>query len=126
MSPGVSFVLAIPLLEPEDNYTLQSPVVGIIYIDSTARNFYIDDNELKSIVAMAQAFLSDLERREPFDRIRNQMLSTSTLKLENRGLPEFAKETIDIVSAMRPPRTSGPFQLNFDYTDFSPNYVERS
>jgi hypothetical protein len=121
MSPGVNFVLAIPLLEPEDNYTLKSPVIGVVYIDSTAENFYIDDEELKIITAMAQAFLSDLERREPFDRVRNQMLSTSSVRLKRGSLPEYAKHTIDIATALAPPQTSGPFQLNFDYTDFSSN-----
>jgi hypothetical protein len=129
MSEGVSFVLAIPLLQPEAGYTLQSPVAGIIYLDSKAPGFSVDDDELLGLVVMAQHFLDGLERapRDAFDRVRNLPftgLSESAPPAE--GLPGEVADAIELVGALPPPRTSKAFQFNYDYQDIIPIRSEAS
>ena len=43
MAKEVGFILAIPLFEPERDYTFPQPVVAVIYIDSDAPGFFVDD-----------------------------------------------------------------------------------
>jgi hypothetical protein len=125
MSGDVGFLLAIPILEPEETlrFTAPSPVAGIIYIDSQAGRFFIGDDELQSIVSMTQQFVDGLEKTSviTFDRTRNvplQGLGTKVPPAE--GLPDNLKHILELVSGVAPPRASRPFQFNFDYSDFVP------
>lgn len=126
MSKKVGFVLAIPLLEPEHNYTHPRPIVGIIYIDSNAPNFFIDDDHLTVLISMTQSFLDDLASAPPetLGRVRNFPLNTiQTKPVPTRKLPSLAAATLTIVSGLRPPRSPGPFELNYDYSDFVPTQI---
>jgi hypothetical protein len=123
MSDEVRFVLAIPLLQPEQPgaFTAPKPVAGIIYIDSTAEQFFVDDDELRTIVAMADQLLGALERAESrsFDRICNMRLrSPSGVVSEREQLPEQVSGELELVMSISPPRTSRPFQFSHDYSDF--------
>jgi hypothetical protein len=123
MAEGVSFVLAIPLLEPEEDYRLHSPVAGVIYIDSKAERFFVDDDELRRLVLMAKQFLDGLERSpaDAFDRIRNLPLTgLSKVPLPVQDLPSAVVDAIELVGTVAPPRTSKPFQFNYDYSDIVP------
>lgn len=125
MSNKVNFVLAIPLLEPEQSsgYTSPSPVAGVIYIDSEAPGFFIDDNELKDLVRMTTELLNALVRakKRPFDRIRNiAMTGLNTPIKAAEKLPENVSDTLQLVSAVRPPQTLEPLDLNYDHSDFFP------
>jgi FAD dependent oxidoreductase len=127
MVDGVSFVLAIPLLEPEKNYSLKSPVAGIIYIDSTEPNFFVDDDKLANLVIIAKQFLNDLERHSSFDRVRNQLLSRVVNEEQPvEDIPDLVRDAIELVENIPAPRTSGPFQFNYDYSDFTPAQIEIS
>jgi hypothetical protein len=123
MKKEVSFVLAIPILEPEEdgNFTAPRPVAGVVYIDSTDRDFYIDDLELQVLVEMIGQFVRGLEvSRQSFDRIRNVMLSGLGSKAPAAdALPDFVAHAFEFAD-LAPARTSGPFQLNFDQSDFIP------
>lgn len=125
MSGDVGFVLAIPLLEPEEQlrYTSPAPVVGVMYIDSNAKGFFIDNKELSGLVFMAQEFLNGLERAEstPFDRIRNVPLTGYGTEVPPAGsLPKRVRNVLELVTQIGAPKTSRPFQLNYDYSDFVP------
>ncbi|MCD9816653.1 FAD/NAD(P)-binding protein [Bradyrhizobium japonicum] len=125
MSRKVRFVLAIPLLEPEDHYSLQTPVIGVIYIDSEADDFFVSDEELEALVALAQRFLSEMEKRDGFSRIRNQRPSlTSTTQCARREIPAEVTDVFEVVAGIEPPRSTRPLQLNFDYSDFAPPQAE--
>jgi hypothetical protein len=126
MSAQVGFVLAIPMLEPENHYTDPRPVVGIVYIDSNEPDFFIDDNHLTVVVAMMQRFLDNLANApaETYGRVRNFPLSQERkTKSPPSRMPRSAAQTLDIVDHIRPPRSSGPFQFNFDYSDFVPTQI---
>jgi hypothetical protein len=125
MSADVGFVLAIPIIEPEEalRFTEPSPVAGVIYIDSATQGFYIDDQELGRLVSMTQHLVNGLEKipAAAFDRIRNVPLSGTGNKLPKaEDLPNNVRNELELVTAVNPPRTSKPFQFNYDYSDFVP------
>lgn len=125
MSGEVGFVLAIPLLEPElpRQFTSPAPVIGVIYIDSEADGFFIDDMEILGLVSVAQEFLNGLERTEasPFDRIRNVPLSGAGTKVPPPGMvPKKERKVLELLMEIPAPRTSRRLQLNYDYSDFVP------
>ncbi len=125
MSKEVGFVLAIPLLEPEHatGFTAPSPVAGVIYVDSQAPGFFIEDKELRELVAMAAEFVEVLTRtdKSPVDRIRNVRLSDLGGAARPPGrLPKSLAGILDLVMDVEPPRSSAPLQINYDYSDFYP------
>lgn len=123
MSEEVGFVLAIPLLEPEiaSRYTAPSPVIGVIYIDSKAPNFFINNADLKRIVSMASEFLEALlrTRHTPLNRIGNVALAEISLEIKPAEvLPQDMCDVFALVAEVDPPRISEAFYLNYDYSDF--------
>lgn len=121
MSRKVGFVLAIPLLESEAVLTQPSPVLGVLYIDSTAPDYFVNDKLLRQIVSMANAFIDALSRlaHAPVDRVKNVPLAelAHTAK-PPEDLPTDVEHVMELVSAVPPPQLQQPLQLNFDYTDF--------
>ncbi|ESW99302.1 hypothetical protein X769_24475 [Mesorhizobium sp. LSJC268A00] len=121
MASEVGFVMAIPILEPEQAglYTAPNPVAGVVYVDSAGRDFWIDDNDVARIVSMTNEFVRGLNGdTDPFDKIRNVPLSSTGGALpEALSLPPDVANALEL-SIVQPPRVSGPFQFNFDYTDF--------
>lgn len=122
MSKMVGFVMAIPIVEPEDpgSYTAPNPVAGVVYIDSEAQDFWIDDAGVARIVRMIKEFVHGLDGGDMdcFPRIRNVLLSGCGDDPPNRSeLPPAVSGAIEL-AALDPPMTSGPFQFNFDHTDF--------
>lgn len=129
MSSSVKFVLAIPLLEPGNSLSNAPSVTGVIYIDSEAENFFIENEELGSIVKMATELLNALTRanRKPFDRIRN--IETSSTNKQSKpidSLPQETRDTLELVTEISPPQTNELLNLNFDYSDFSPAIEENN
>lgn len=125
MSREVSFVLAIPLLEPERplHYTLPSPVLGVIYIDSTAPDYFINNSVLNRIVSMAGSFVEALERlsNNPVDRVKNiPLVEISDAVNARQDLPPSVEGILSLVNNVKCPQLQKPLQLNFDYSDFSP------
>lgn len=125
MSTRVQFVLAIPLLALEEpiRFVAPSPVIGVVYIDSEAPGFFVDDDEVTALVSMTTEFLAGLHRTEqgPFDRIRNVPLAAlATSMSAAEALPAEVQGVLELVAAVEPPRTRRAFQLNYDYSDFVP------
>ena len=126
MAKEVGFILAIPLLEPERDYTLPQPVAAVIYIDSDAPDFFVDDQGLRILIAIAQRFLDSLTRSSFADdlgRVRNFRLSAIGSKRTSvKALVGKAAQSLELVD-VAPPATTSPFQLNFDYSDFVPTQI---
>jgi len=122
MSRDVGFVLAIPLLESGERYTWPSPVVGVIYVDSDAPHYYIDDDRLAVLVSIAQRFLESLASPtvEQLGHVRNFPLSEiAKRRRAAAGLPLVASKTLEL-AGITPPSTRVPFQLNYDFSEFLP------
>jgi hypothetical protein len=121
MAEGVSFVLAIPLLEPEQDYSDSSPLAGVVYIDCRSANFYLDDEKVKRLVGISGRFLRELEsdRGRKFNRIRNIALSNrNAIRVEPEQLPQDVSSELELL-AIEPPRTASAFQFNFDHLDIA-------
>lgn len=124
MSPEVGFVLAIPLLERPDGADVESTrVIGVIYVDSKAPTFFVEDDALESLLRMARALLTalNLPRNAPPDRISNVQMD------RHPAIPVTAPPTVDgiesrleIIQAIEPPTLAAEMQINFDFTDFLP------
>lgn len=122
MSTQVGFVLAIPLLEGNSTHaqTSSSQVLGVIYIDSTAAGFFIDDEKLKQLVQMAQSFLSALLRASlsSIDRVRNiPLVSRVDVKQHVEIFDKNVEGLLELVNNVRPPKLDTALQFNFDFSD---------
>ncbi|MFB9122519.1 FAD-dependent monooxygenase [Paraburkholderia dipogonis] len=129
MSPSVTFVLAIPIVEPPEpnRHTPPSSVVGVIYIDSQQPGYFINNKVLSGIVTMADGFVSGLQvlSESRLQRLSNMappvLFAPNKIVAETNSHPLFdatAKRLLEEVTSIVPPMTGGPFQMNFDYSEF--------
>jgi hypothetical protein len=126
MSAGVSFILAIPLLGESRLPSGEGAtvVLGVMYVDSKAPNYFIDDETLSRLTSMATAFLMALNRpeRQFFDRIWNvtqsRRLVRESAKLQE--LHESVWQALELVSCISSPQIAGLIDLNYDYSDYVP------
>lgn len=126
MSKGVRFVLAIPILEPENEYVGPNPTAGVLYVDSKDESFWLDDDEVTSLVEVLQLSVRaiDRERVPAFDRIRNSLLrEVVKKKVRREHVKRILKNAIESVDGCEPPRTTRPFTFNFDHSDLTPIVV---
>ena len=120
MVPGVQFLLAIPILEGAGNgeHTGISSVWGVIYIDSTDPNFFLDDDAVKVLISMISAFSNDLVNAlmRGIPDLGNSRFKRSEQREESRKLVELPTglEALDVL----PPSICSSFDLNIDYADF--------
>lgn len=119
MSESVRFLLAIPVIALTSGSSQR--VVAVVYVDSTADNFYVDDETLRMICAIASSFFDALQKQNTFKRIANApMAGFSSSGLVPEPLPSSAAGRLELVSSVMPPQLKAPFYLNFDYADFIP------
>lgn len=119
MSSAVSFVLAIPLLEPEDDYSDNNPVAGIVYIDCASPNFHLSDDKVMRLVSLCNRFLLELTRDVKYNRIRNIALAKrSHVAVAPDKLPPGIEAQLELLE-IEPPRTARSFQFNFDHLDIA-------
>jgi hypothetical protein len=132
MVDNVRFLLAIPILQPEETskFIGATPVAGVIFVDSTAERFYVDDAQLELLVSMTKRFVDGLVRKpEPGSdnaagissaRIRNVPLRRPGSPLnDSEPLPSDVSDAFELCT-IAPPKTTDAFQFNFDYSDFVP------
>ena len=123
MSQDVRFVLAIPILEPEDDYVGPNPTAGVLYVDSKDENFWMDDREVSGLVEVVRDAVRALEasNSRTFDRIRNTNLREVIRRETTReGLPDEITHALETVGRCKPPRTQANFMFNFDHSDLTP------
>lgn len=124
MSPEVGFVLAVPLIEQSAGVCGPAiRVIGVIYVDSEAPSFYIEDETLEPLLRMAQTLLLSLRmaRDSPPDRITNVQMDRHPSPPSNESTPAADIENqIELVQKLAPPTLDGEMQINFDFTDFLP------
>ncbi len=122
MAPQVGFVLAIPLLQPTDEYVGPSTVAGVLYIDSRSSNYWLNDSEVEKICRVVEVGLKSLESPfQPFERLRNFQLAEPRAGSDSAlQLPDRVSFALELVEGVQPPHTVGPFQFNYDVSDFAP------
>lgn len=125
MRENVGFLMAIPIVQPEaaGKFSGPSPVAGVLYIDSEAPSYFIDDNRMKDLSAIMERFAQDVSepRFAEFRRIRNSSIAKNNRRVPTKiSMPAEAAVALEFISSVAPPRTSKAFHLNFDYVDFVP------
>jgi hypothetical protein len=124
MSPEVGFVLAIPLLERPNSADVKGTrVIGVIYVDSKAPGFFVEDAVLKPLLQMARALLIALNipRDGPPDRISNvQMDRNPAFPVTASPKVDGIESQLEIIPVIEPPTLNAEMQINFDFADFLP------
>lgn len=122
MLPGVGFVLAIPLVQPDELHFAPSPVTAVLYFDSRDVGFWLDDEEieeLRTIFQTAGRSMSSFQAAS-LGRIRNFPLEPILQAPRTRVASSTGATALEIVPNIDPPSTTAAFVLNFDHTDLSP------
>ena len=120
MAPEVSYILAIPLLQPSDRYYPPSPVAGVVYLDSRDENFKLTRGgvrRLSKLVAQTMESLVDQSMRALLG-VRNIPFNN----LETGGKAPVKPVTkagmvIEVLPESISPRLEKPLAINFDYAD---------
>jgi hypothetical protein len=125
MMPDVSYVLAIPVLQPETDCHAPGPVAAILYLDSKDDDFALSDAEVDRISAVARNALQTIATRA-FGGVRNSVFLDAP---SPSGPPEAAPQGIEVaIELLEPARAAildRPFVLNFDRVDpASPDSVD--
>jgi hypothetical protein len=121
MSDKVCFLLAIPILQPTNSFLGKSPVAGVIYIDSEAKNFFLTDDVIRQLLKMVSEMLEAIANRSiRFSRIQNLGLESSNRNAPNAiAIPQAVRGVFSSLN-MAPPDTKRRFQFNFEHYDFLP------
>lgn len=119
MAPGVSFVLAIPILEPENGYFDKSPVAGVVYIDCGSSEFYLSEDEIKPLLSICTQFIKELQRDRKFDRVRDIVLSKpNSTFVPSQSLPSTIEDELELLD-LKPPTAGSAFQFNLDHLEIA-------
>lgn len=122
MLDNVDFVLAIPIIQSSENFYGPSSVAGVLYIDSRDPGFWLNDDEVSELSALFEAGLRSIEasNMRTLGRVRNFVLEPLLQTEEDDADTLGNLDALEIVTGVKPPTTTGPFVLNFDYTDLVP------
>lgn len=122
MMPGVSFVLAIPLLQPTERYYAPSPVAAVMYLDSRDNDFYLTDDEVTQLCRILQIAARSIEAANgvSFGRLRNVQLEPLCENGADSPASKLATTALEILEHIEPPSVTRAFVLNFDHSDLAP------
>lgn len=122
MLPGVSFVLAMPLLQPEAQHYGPGPVAAVLYIDSRDADFWLTDAEVNELKLLLQGTMRAIDppNGASLGRVRNVPLEPILNAPREPAAVTTGTVALEIVSAIMPPTTTDEFVLNFDHTDLAP------
>lgn len=120
MAPEVSYVLALPILQPPSRYYQPSRVAAVLYLDSKDKDFAMTTTEIGRIVKVVFESVTSLTKQSsemllgvrniPFSKLSNHKLAT----------PKEREDVTDVIKYLSPndsPSLSEPFSMNFDYAD---------
>lgn len=120
MAPNVSYVLAIPLLQPKTRYFSPSRVAAVVYLDSRDEEFALSFDEIRTVSNVVEGSIESLNtqsdgrllgvRNVPFQRVEHVPQDPKEVRGE-------IGEAIEILPEELTPRLSEPLVINFDYAD---------
>ncbi|UWU31668.1 FAD-dependent oxidoreductase (plasmid) [Rhizobium sp. WSM1274] len=121
MAPDVRFVAALPMLASEDAHG-RNPVIGVLYIDSRADDFFLDGDRLQVVLNMMEGFAGNLDRNalRDVDHISNRELARAPSKWHTAvEIPEEVRHALETVPVPLA-RMRADSQFNLEYSDFIP------
>lgn len=119
MSDDVVFVLAIPIVQPDDDFFAPNPTAAVLYVDSRSEDFWLDDDQVVQLRNLIERSIRSLESTAhgSLGRLRNLPLRDRSGCPLPAASPRVRIETLDILDQPLPATTCGAFVLNFDYSD---------
>lgn len=122
MRKNVRFLLAIPILQPECCYYGDGLCCGVLYLDSTDEQVFLDDRQVAQLSAMLDRAVMALadDRDHRLNRVRNVKLSDPKTETPPPEAPPNGIESAIQTLRMAPPRVADAFHFNFDYNDLTP------
>jgi hypothetical protein len=117
MMPEVSYVLAMPVLQPDADCHAPGPVAAILYLDSKDDDFALSDAEVDRVSNVIRDSFGSITGRS-FAGVRNSAFLDACMPY---GPPEAAPAGISQAIELLDPACSamlgGAFVLNFDRAD---------
>lgn len=117
MMPEVSYVLAMPVLQPDGDCHAPGPVAAILYLDSKDDDFALNDAEVDRVSKVTGDALRSIAGRS-FAGVRNSAFLDACMPY---GPPEAApsgiSEAIELLDPARSAMLDKAFVLNFDRAD---------
>jgi hypothetical protein len=122
MMSDVSFVFAMPIVQPDTSYYSPSPVAAVLYLDSRDIGFWLADDEIAELSKIVEGATRAMDAADgaSLGRVRNFPLSRIVDAPPSNAAEETGIEALEIVSGVLPPSTIDGFVLNYDYTDLAP------
>jgi hypothetical protein len=122
MKQDVSFVFAMPIVQPEARHFAPSPVAAVLYFDSRDSGFWLDNAEIAELSLIVQGAIRAIDASEGagLGRIRNFAFERLCFEPTSDPEPQVGIDALEIVSAVKPPSTTDEFVLNYDHTDLAP------
>lgn len=125
MMPEVSYVLAIPVLQPDANYHAPGLVAAILYLDSKDDDFALSDAEVDRVSKVTRDAFRAIAGRS-FAGVRNSAFLDAGMPYgPSEPAPAGISQAIELLDPARSAMLDGAFVLNFDRADpASPDAAE--
>ncbi|MDE2807781.1 MAG: FAD-dependent oxidoreductase [Gemmatimonadota bacterium] len=130
MKPEVSYILAIPVLQPSDRYFHPSRVAGVVYLDSTDKKFHLTVDDVERVGRIIEQAIRSLalQSHRPLLGVRNIPFKELIKTVNCPSMPSVNVEhVIEFLAESIAPKLCQPLCINFDYADpASVGYVQSS
>jgi hypothetical protein len=122
MLRDVSFVFAMPVIQPDHSHYAPGPVAAVLYLDSRDVGFWLDDTEIAELAMIVEGAVSAIDdaERAALGRVRNFAPGRVCHTVANVAASDTGTDALEIVNAVKPPSTKDEFVLNYDHTDLAP------
>ena len=120
MAPEVSYVLALPILQPPSQFYEPSRVTAVLYLDSKDKNFSFTPTQITILAKVVLESISSLEiqSRKMLLGVRNIPFSDlSKCECVPQAEREDVTDVIEYLPLKYSPSLNAPFTMNFDYAD---------
>ena len=121
MKEDVSFVFAMPIVQPDDRHYAPGPVAAVLYFDSRDGDFWLDDEQMAELALIVEGAVRAMDASDGarLGRLRNfareRVCNTAAAADGSTGT-----DALEILSTVGPPSTIDQFVLNYDHTDLAP------
>lgn len=121
MLGDVVYVLAIPVVQPGDDFFPPSPTTAILYVDSRSDGFWLSDEQIDQLRLLVERSIKGLEATgDAMGRVRNLPLRDSVTGPAPSRASAGGTDSLEVLSAVKAAETSRAFVLNFDHSDLGP------
>lgn len=122
MQDDVSFILAIPVIQPEERHYAPGPVAAVLYFDSRDDGCWLDDAEVAALAMIVEGAVRAIDAAEGalLGRVRDFPMGPVRFSPRHAADINTGTGALEIVRTIEPPSTKDEFVLNYDHTDLAP------